>query len=585
MSLQSFFDNFALLADSPNGVPKLRELILQLALEGTLVSQNPTDESAAVLLRRIEFAKEKLTNKPTPRSISITEENGNPYSIPETWAWTTLGNVGLINPRNEFDDDEMASFVPMKLVPQKYGERVKTEKRFWREIKKAFTHFAEGDVVLAKITPCFQNGKAAVMRGLENNIGAGTTELHVFRPIKGLMSSEYVLIYLKSPRFVLDGIPRMTGTAGQKRVPNDYFALNPFPLPPLEEQKRIVAKVDELLGLCDELETRQRARRQSRMRFNQVTLAPLNNAASLASEKFGQAAVRLADNFAVLYDSAETVDILRSTILQLAVQGKLVPQDPSEELAILLLKAIEEKRKKLVKSSELKKLDPTRTFDPYKLPLALPKGWDWKQLGDLSLKLGAGSTPLGGRSVYREKGVKFLRSQNVWNDGLRLDEVAHISEEIHEDMSGTQVEPGDVLLNITGASIGRSSIVPEDIGEANVSQHVSIIRLVDKRLRFFIHLCMISPYIQGSIMQTQVGISREGLSMRSLKEFVLPIPPLGEQKRIVAKVNQLMALCDELETKLRQAEIDSEKLMNAAVQHVLASVAISSCQAQPASTH
>jgi type I restriction enzyme S subunit len=364
----------------------------------------------------------------------------------------------------------------------------------------------------------------------------------------------------------------MTGTAGQKRVPNDYFAQNPFPLAPLEEQKRIVARVDELMKLCDELEARQQARCESRVRLNKVTLAPLNNP-SLAPEEFGRAADHLANNFAVLYDSAETVDLLRSTILQLAVQGKLVPHDVGEESATPLLRAIEAKRKELVSSSDLKKLTPTRVFDPDKSPLSLPQGWDWTQLGRISLKLGAGSTPPGGRSVYREEGVKFIRSQNVWNDGLRLDGIAFISEETHEDMSGTQVEPGDVLLNITGASIGRSSIAPEDIGEANVSQHVSIIRLVDKRLRFFIHLCVISPYFQRSIMQTQVGISREGLSMKSLKEFVLPIPPLEEQDRIVAKVNQLVALCDELEAKLRKADSDSEKAMNAAVRHVLSSAA------------
>jgi type I restriction enzyme S subunit len=136
-------------------------------------------------------------------------------------------------------------------------------------------------------------------------------------------------------------------------------------------------------------------------------------------------------------------------------------------------------------------------------------------------------------------------------------------------MNGTFVEQGDILLNITGASIGRSSIVPDNFDEGNVNQHVSIIRLIDKTIREYIHLCIISPYIQNLIMSEQVGISREGLSMNRLKEFLIPIPPLAEQKRIVEKVEHLMGLFDELESKLRSSRGDSEKLMDSVVKGLL----------------
>ncbi len=143
----------------------------------------------------------------------------------------------------------------MTLISETSIKPIGSEKRQWGEVKKAFTHFAEDDVVLAKITPCFQNGKSAVMRGLTNNLGAGTTELHVFRPILNeSVYPEYVLLYLRSPQFLSEGVEKMTGTAGQKRVPKEYFAGNPFPLPPFEEQRRIVARVDQLMSLCDELE-------------------------------------------------------------------------------------------------------------------------------------------------------------------------------------------------------------------------------------------------------------------------------------------------------------------------------------------
>jgi type I restriction enzyme S subunit len=261
---------------------------------------------------------------------------------------------------------------------------VKTETRYWGEIKKGFTHFAEGDVVLAKITPCFQNGKAAVMQGLANNVGAGTTELHVFRPIDGSICPEYVLAYLKSPKFLMEGIPRMTGTAGQKRVPNDYFAQNPFPLPPLEEQRRIVGKVDELMRLCDELEAQQQAKRESRVRLNTAILAPLNKAASLTPEEFEQATTRLADNFDMLYDSIDAVSKLRATILQLAVQGELVSQDPSDEPAFVLLEEIKKTGANSDNGKKGRNTDRFPATEDYDTPFTLPHGWRWSRFVDIA---------------------------------------------------------------------------------------------------------------------------------------------------------------------------------------------------------
>jgi type I restriction enzyme, S subunit len=189
----------------------------------------------------------------------------------------------------------------------------------------------------------------------------------------------------------------------------------------------------------------------------------------------------------------------------------------------------------------------------------------WCRLGEVSAKLGAGSTPLGGKQVYTKTGIKFLRSQNVWNDGLDLSDVALIPREIHDEMSGTWIQPGDILLNITGASIGRCAVVPDDFDEGNVSQHVSIVRLVDKGLRQYLHLCLLSPYFQDEIMRVQVGVSREGLSMARLQFLLIPLPPLTMQQRIMERVDGLMAMCDELETNLKYVEIASEELVEAVV--------------------
>lgn len=244
------------LTTRPDQIKPLRQTILNLAVRGRLVPQDPADEPASVLLEQIAAEKARLVKEGSarkPRELLGLNEKDIPCDLPSNWAWTNISELGFVGPRVEASDDTVASFVPMPMVFAEYGTPNRHEKRQWREIKKGYTHFAEGDVGLAKITPCFENGKSTVFRGLTGGIGAGTTELHVLRPV--LVNPDYILIFLKSPHFVQTGIPKMTGTAGQKRVPTEYFTSTPFPLPPLAEQHRIVAKVDALMALCDQLET------------------------------------------------------------------------------------------------------------------------------------------------------------------------------------------------------------------------------------------------------------------------------------------------------------------------------------------
>ena len=544
--------------------------MIELTKDVELLPQDPDDEPAGVLLEKIKEEKERLikageirNHKPIPK---ITEEE-MPYEIPKSWKWSRLHDIGLINPRNSAQDDLDASFVPMPLISAEYGVKVQSEKRLWKEIKNGYTHFKENDVSLAKITPCFENGKSTVMRGLKNGIGAGTTELHVFRPILSTISPDYVLIYLKSPKFINEGIPRMTGSAGQKRVPKEYFAENPFPLPPTLEQKRIVSKVDRLMAFCDELEKNKEKRESKRISLNNACLDKLLS--SREPEEFQEHWQRIVDHFDILYHHPGNVAKLKQAILQLAVMGKLVPQDPDDEPAEVLLEKIKQEKEQLIKEGKIKRQKPLPPITEDEKPFELPKGWEWVRLGDITKKLGAGSTPRGGKAVYRNKGVKFLRSQNVWNEGLRIDDVAYITEKIHENMSGTHVKPGDILLNITGASIGRSAVVPDDFDEGNVSQHVSIVRLVEKSSKAFIHLAIISPYIKDMVFSVQVGISREGLSMSRLQFFPIPFPTLNEQKRIAAKVEQLLSLCDRLAERLQEADSKRDKLFQAVVNQVL----------------
>ena len=242
----------------------------------------------------------------------------------------------------------------------------------------------------------------------------------------------------------------------------------------------------------------------------------------------------------------------------MAVRGKLVKQDLSDEPASELLKRIQAEKARLVREGEVKRLESFDPIDGNDFPFPIPCGWKVVRMGWLARKLGAGSTPLGGKTVYQKNGVPFLRSQNIYDDGLRLDDVALIPRSVHERMSGTHIQRNDVLLNL----------VPSTFMEGNVSQHVAIIRLFLPNIREFIHLSLISPYFQSLIDKVQVGVSREGLSMQRLRMFSMPLPPLAEQHRIVAKVDELMALCDQLEAAKTEREQSRDRLVAASLHHL-----------------
>ncbi|MFA0047072.1 restriction endonuclease subunit S [Vibrio sp. 10N.261.51.F11] len=238
---------------------------------------------------------------------------------------------------------------------------------------------------------------------------------------------------------------------------------------------------------------------------------------------------------------------LRELILELAVRGKLVPQDPTDEPASVLLERIAEEKAQLVKDKIISRTKALPALLDEDTPNDLPKGWSMVRLGNLTSKLGSGSTPRGGKNVYTTEGIPFLRSQNVRNEGIKLDDIAYIPVEVHQKMDKTKVIPSDVLLNITGASLGRSTVFPESLVEANVSQHVTIIRLIERQMSQFVHLGILSPMVQRLVWGRQVGMAIEGLSKKVLEMFEFPVPPLKEQHRIVAKVDELMTLCDQLE--------------------------------------
>jgi type I restriction enzyme S subunit len=275
-------------------------------------------------------------------------------------------------------------------------------------------------------------------------------------------------------------------------------------------------------------------------------------------------AERLLADYKRIADAPDAVARLRGYVLDLAVRGKLVPQDPSDESAAELLKRIKNDKARLGIKSVPSSLEANE------IPFEIPAGWSWSHIGEVCSKTGSGSTPRGGKEVYKETGIPFLRSQNVYEDGLRLDDVAYIDPAIHERMGGTRVLPSDLLLNITGGSMGRCCRVPDDFGEANVSQHVAIIRVALRGTEDVLHNLVLSPYFQAFIFDEQTGAGRGGLPKNRMDQIAVALPPLAEQHRIVAKVDELMALCDRLEVNLTTTDDTRRCLLEALLAEAVA---------------
>ena len=245
---------------------KLKKSILQEAIQGKLVPQTAEEGTAKELLEQIKAEKQKLVKegklkksalndsiifrgddnryyeKIGKKCVDITEEI--PFSIPANWTWVRIRDVFRLNPKNEADDNSMAAFIPMEKISAGYKSDFVFDTVKWGSIKKGFTHFANGDVAFAKITPCFQNGKSAIFHGLPNGIGAGTTELKVLRPYGNTIGRWYLLYFLESPYFIDEAT--FKGTANQQRIVVGYLENKLFPLPPKEEQQRIVAQIEKL---------------------------------------------------------------------------------------------------------------------------------------------------------------------------------------------------------------------------------------------------------------------------------------------------------------------------------------------------
>lgn len=590
------------------GIKKLRELILELAVRGKLVPQDANDEPASVLLERIAAEKAQLVKegklkkqKPLPE-ISEDEKS---FELPNGWEWTCLAEIAEIAPRNTgIDDNTETSFIPMPLISTSYKGIHGSEIRLWKEIKKGYTHFADGDIALAKITPCFENSKAAVFSSLVNGVGSGTTELHVARPLDGTLDPLFILLYLKAPMFLLVGETKMTGSAGQKRVPSNFFANHPLPFAPLEEQHRIVAKVDELMSLCDALEAQTEASIAAHQTLVETLLNALllpQTAANTASQSdvslepqlesrsqhfesslelpftnsFDKDWQRVAEHFDTLFTTAASIDTLKQTILQLAVMGKLVKQDPNDEPAAKLLERIAKEKAQQIKEGKIKKQKPLPAITDEEKPFELRRGWEWVKLSDISVL--KGGFAFKSTLFIQNSNHQVIRMGNIRPDNLRLEEnPVFIAPALAENTTDYEIMDGDILLTMTGTKGKRDYLYSALVDTANrngkklyLNQRLCALRGLYVSTEF-VNISLKSDLLLNSIYAKSTGTANQAnIGMEALNNWVLPLPPLEEQHRIVARVGELMALCDQLKVRLADAQTTQLYLTDAIVEQAI----------------
>ena len=548
MTPRDFIANFDTIAEAPNGITRLREFVLQLAVRGRLVPQNPADEPADRLIeratvKRTQSEKKKTGNKKsTPSSPDMKVPDSE--DLASGWTWTCTATLGVLSPKNQVEDDTEVSFCPMPVIPTDYRESVVSETRRWGDIKKGYTHFAEGDIVVAKITPCFQNRKSCIMTGLEGGIGAGTTELHVVRPFTDAVVPKYLLLFYKSPDFLKNGVARMTGTAGQQRVPREYFAHTPLPLPPLAEQHRIVAKVDELMDLLDRLEEAQRRRETIRTASRDSALAALRAAGTI--DEIKTAWMRIAVRTDELFITPADVPPLREAMIQLAIRGRLVAQDP-------------EKVDSCSKQHFTEIQEQTQSFE-------LPSGWTWSNLKLLGRVCGGG-TPSKRNPEFWSGDIPWISPKDMKRELINQSQDMVTAKAI--DSSSIKLVPsGALLMVVRGMILDHSFPVAVTEAEVTINQDMKALIPFDSRLSRYLLLLMKGMRVEIlKLVKTSThGTCR--LPTDDLFSIPLPIPPVEVQQSIISKMDDVMNVLDQLSFRLTAQRSAHNAFATSFLQHL-----------------
>ena len=523
---------------------QLKNSILQWAIQGKLVPQDPNDEPASVLLDKIRGEKERLIKEKKikrDKNASIIyrgEDNSYyekmlatgevkcideevPFEIPQGWEWCRVSSLFQINPKVVAEDNTSAAFIPMEAISAGYGSEFRYYEKKWGEIKSGYTAFADHDIAFAKITPCFQNRKSAIFEGLPNGIGAGTTELKILRTYGETINRWFVLYFLESPYFIDEAT--FKGTANQQRIIVGYLENKLFPLPPLAEQERIVDKIGLVMPIIDKYSKSQ----------------------------------ELLDKMNV-----ELNECLKKSVLQEAIQGKLVPQIASEGTAQELLEQIKEEKLKLVKEGKLKKstlatsvifrgddnkyyelIDGSPVCVDEFLPFQIPETWVWCKIKDL-LEIQTGASFKKEQANANKKGIRILRGGNILpNKYIFKDDDVFVSEEFVN--TNTFLKKNCIITPAVTSleNIGKMAVIEKDYNNVSAGGFVFII---SPYIQDFNHSLLLAYFLQSPfLIEAMRGITKKSgaafynLGKERLKELYLPLPPMAEQQRIVAQIEEL----------------------------------------------
>jgi type I restriction enzyme S subunit len=552
MNAEDLLKHYARISEAPDAIPKLRRFVLDLAVRGKLVEQDATDEPAAELLKQISAEKSRLVKggeigKQAPfSSVPVAER---PFAIPTTWRW-----VPATYPTYGVSD---------------LGKKIKTK-----------------DVLETGKHPVVDQGKVFI-RGFCND---SSKVIKVQRPIivfgdhtreTKLIDFDFVVgadgVKLLQPicldeRFyflVLEWLPLDSRGYGR------HFKMlkaSVIPLPPLAEQHRIVAKVDELMVLCDRLEEARTARETVRDKLTAASLARLT--ASDTSDTEFQSHARFAlQTLPALTTRPDQIKPLRQTILNLAVRGKLVAQEAGDEPASELLRLISNERKDLAENEGIKIPRKTRSFDDGETPFEIPENWIWGRLGDLVLHSDAGWSPqtLNHARVGAEWGVLKVSAVSWGN----FDPEAN-----KQVLPGTEprlqakVREGDFLISRanTAELVARAVLVEAEPENLMMSDKIVRLRMAEVSNKRFIWMVNNRPdYARAHYAENATGVSpsMKNVSRQAILDLPVPIPPLAEQHRIVVRVDALMAICDRLEASLTTADTTRQRLLTALLHEAL----------------
>jgi type I restriction enzyme S subunit len=533
------FEHFATLATAPDGIARLRELILQLAVQGKLGTQDAGDEPASKLLEKIRKDRERLAKeRKNNKEKALEPKGGLSYSLPKTWISSPLGAI----------------------ISIEYGESLPGIKR--EDSGKVPVYGSNG--IVGYHSKAITNAPALII-GRKGSVGAIQISKVPCHPIDtayffdNFENLDCMFIFYLLTSLKLDSLDKSTAIPGLNR--NDAYNLL-VGLPPLAEQHRIVAKVDRRMALCDELATPQQEERAGCLKLGTASLAGLQNAES--PEEFGRQWAQVCDSFDLILDCPENVAVLRQTILHLAVQGRLVRQEPGDEPVGKLFEKIQKIKKKSLSEGKIqndKKFSPVMKDTP---PWSIPQEWQWVRLQDIFEITRGGSPRPSGDPQYFGGNIPWITVGELTKDtGKFLTKVADTLTEAGSERSRF-VDADDLLLTNSGATLGvpKISKIQGCINDG-VAKLGDFHNLIDHEYAYYFLFQQTTAF-----RDVNQGMGQPNLNTAILAGWFFPLPPFAEQHRIVAKVDALMALCDALESRLKERAGMQSKFADAVVKNV-----------------